>query len=725
MEDLIKSLKSGGDKKLKVEHLMNLVMQFRKVCNHPDIFERKETMSPYSWHHLHVELAAEPLIKENPLDKAAVLLHPTKRNPVCLLLPRLIVNEAFPWPGYGGGGYVAAVDNPSREKLLRTTLCVLSAHYIHCYGGAAFGFLRLLRCSPGEAAHAFAAPLLECAQVALASRANARRLSTYLAMEDGRKLRSHWGTPLYDQPVCSAIQLAPGSLDWLQPQITAVLGMAHPAACCCPVDVYAHCKPFVARIESSLQGVEAKDILLGGALVPRPLWWRISRGLCGELPADSLAQTVREANFEARRLRALAAREAHSGKLAARGPLLHAAQELEAKTGALMWSTAAESGGMMGPWLTLHSPGHLRLPSMRQLIAESGKLTVMDGLLTKLKAGGHRVLIFCQMTKMIDILEDYMAFRKYKYVRLDGSSNLADRRDMVEDFQTRDDIFAFLLSTRAGGLGINLTAADTVIFYDNDWNPTQDAQAMDRTHRIGQTKQVTVYRLITRSSVEEKILRRAKAKQTIQKTVYSGEITKDHFEAEEMLSMLVEEDEEVDLKGTAAAATKALEPQGAAKEGEKRKPGPAKRKGIFGMVGEKKEKEKIKGVGEPPKKAKIDTLLAAVSATNPSSPIHSPGRSAMPRPPPPGASYGTSQGSAYGRGSAPRAPPATTPLQRAMGRALPPGSAPMPAQQRAPASGGLMQRPPPPARALQRPPPPQGAPPQVSPRSAAARPPGR
>jgi len=120
-----------------------------------------------------------------------------------------------------------------------------------------------------------------------------------------------------------------------------------------------------------------------------------------------------------------------------------------------------------------------------------------------------------------------MTYRKHKFVRLDGSSNLADRRDMVEDFQTRDEIFAFLLSTRAGGLGINLTAADTVIFYDNDWNPTQDSQAMDRCHRIGQTKQVTVYRLITRGSVEQKILQRAKAKQTIQKTVYSGQVSSD------------------------------------------------------------------------------------------------------------------------------------------------------------------------------------------------------
>ena len=113
------------------------------------------------------------------------------------------------------------------------------------------------------------------------------------------------------------------------------------------------------------------------------------------------------------------------------------------------------------------------------------------------------------------LYQEFIIFRKYKYMRLDGSSKIADRRDMVADFQARDDIFVFLLSTRAGGLGINLTAADTVVFYDSDWNPTVDQQAMDRAHRLGQTKQVTVYRLITKGTVEERILQRAKEKSEV------------------------------------------------------------------------------------------------------------------------------------------------------------------------------------------------------------------
>ena len=106
------------------------------------------------------------------------------------------------------------------------------------------------------------------------------------------------------------------------------------------------------------------------------------------------------------------------------------------------------------------------IPSKQTLVSDSGKLHVLDGLLDKLKSEGHRVLIYSQMTKMIDLLEEYMWHRKHTFMRLDGSSKISERRDMVADFQERSGIFVFLLSTRAGGLGINLTAADTVIFYD-------------------------------------------------------------------------------------------------------------------------------------------------------------------------------------------------------------------------------------------------------------------
>ena len=117
---------------------------------------------------------------------------------------------------------------------------------------------------------------------------------------------------------------------------------------------------------------------------------------------------------------------------------------------------------------------NIAVPSMRRIVTDSGKLAKLDQLLFKLKEEGHRVLLYFQMTRMIDLMEEYLTYRNYKYCRLDGSTKLEDRRDTVHDFQTRPDIFIFLLSTRAGGLGINLTSADTVIFYDSDWNPTID-----------------------------------------------------------------------------------------------------------------------------------------------------------------------------------------------------------------------------------------------------------
>jgi superfamily II DNA or RNA helicase len=147
------------------------------------------------------------------------------------------------------------------------------------------------------------------------------------------------------------------------------------------------------------------------------------------------------------------------------------------------------------------------------LIQNSGKLVVLDKLLPKLQARGSRVLIFSQMTRLLDILEDYMQFRNYSYVRLDGSTPGEEREDSIVEFnKPGSTLFAFLLSTRAGGLGINLATADTVILYDSDWNPQMDLQAQDRAHRIGQTKPVTVYRLVTENTIEEKVIERAERK---------------------------------------------------------------------------------------------------------------------------------------------------------------------------------------------------------------------
>ncbi|KII67222.1 putative global transcription activator SNF2L1 [Thelohanellus kitauei] len=148
-----------------------------------------------------------------------------------------------------------------------------------------------------------------------------------------------------------------------------------------------------------------------------------------------------------------------------------------------------------------------------QIVENSGKMKVLDKLLPRLKSEGSRVLLFSQMTRVLDILEDYLVYRRYKYCRLDGMTPHDVRTKSIHNFNApNSDIFMFILSTRAGGLGINLATADVVILYDSDWNPQCDLQAMDRAHRIGQKKQVRVFRFITQNTVEERIIHRAEFK---------------------------------------------------------------------------------------------------------------------------------------------------------------------------------------------------------------------
>lgn len=134
-------------------------------------------------------------------------------------------------------------------------------------------------------------------------------------------------------------------------------------------------------------------------------------------------------------------------------------------------------------------------------------------MLKKLKEEGHRVLIFSQMTQMLDILEDFCEAEGYRYERIDGSITGGIRQEAIDRFNAPGaQQFVFLLSTRAGGLGINLATADTVVIYDSDWNPHNDIQALSRAHRIGQTNKVMIYRFVTRNSVEERITQVAKKK---------------------------------------------------------------------------------------------------------------------------------------------------------------------------------------------------------------------
>ncbi|KAM5236465.1 lymphoid-specific helicase [Ctenodactylus gundi] len=194
------------------------------------------------------------------------------------------------------------------------------------------------------------------------------------------------------------------------------------------------------------------------------------------------------------------------------------------------------------------------------LVRNSGKFLILDRMLPELKKRGHKVLLFSQMTRMLDILMDYCLLRSFSFSRLDGSMSYSEREENMHNFNNDPDVFIFLVSTRAGGLGINLTAADTVVIYDSDWNPQSDLQAQDRCHRIGQTKPVVVYRLVTANTIDQKIVERAAAKRKLEKLI----IHKNHFKGvqsglkqsknfldpKELMELLKSRDYEREVKGS-------------------------------------------------------------------------------------------------------------------------------------------------------------------------------
>jgi helicase SWR1 len=182
------------------------------------------------------------------------------------------------------------------------------------------------------------------------------------------------------------------------------------------------------------------------------------------------------------------------------------------------------------PWHEARMRLTIQFPDKRLLQYDCGKLQALDKLLRRLQAGGHRALIFTQMTKVLDILEQFLNIHGHKYLRLDGATKVEQRQILTDRFNHDPRILCFILSTRSGGLGINLTGADTVIFYDQDWNPAMDKQCQDRCHRIGQTRDVHIYRLVSEHTIEANILRKASQKQMLDDVVIQeGEFTTDYF----------------------------------------------------------------------------------------------------------------------------------------------------------------------------------------------------
>merc|ERR1711966_315821 len=203
-------------------------------------------------------------------------------------------------------------------------------------------------------------------------------------------------------------------------------------------------------------------------------------------------------------------------------------------------------------------------------VKASGKFALLDRMLDRLFRDKHQVLIFSQMTSLLNVIEDYLLFRKWRYCRIDGSTKIDERQRQMDVFNaektageagTRNDgddrHFVFLLSTRAGGLGINLATADTCIIFDSDWNPHQDSQAMDRCHCIGQNRPVAVYRLLTVNSVDIDMMEKQMSKKKLERmTVVGGDFRKagsrsrGEFRTEALNELLDDDVKDLHTKGT-------------------------------------------------------------------------------------------------------------------------------------------------------------------------------
>ncbi|KAF2151128.1 SNF2 family DNA-dependent ATPase domain-containing protein [Myriangium duriaei CBS 260.36] len=462
--DLIEKAAVGDDQDTAT--LMNLVMQFRKVCNHPDLFERADITSPLS---MSTWAETASFMREGFNINVAYSV----KNSVEYWVPKRLLS--------GDGRLdLAGPDNLQagwRKQNLRHLMSIFDPEHIRSNSShaQAFSWLRFVDSSPGELAKLSNSTFAErCLEL----RGNQKPLLEVLEDDDAST-----------KPFSHAHKM----LEIVKPHVRQPLS---------EINDNSHLQQLlnISRFAQEETGYDViEKCFIPNATAP-PI----------ELVCPSQGSILEKENafFNVPFRRALYP--------------ISAATELELLRANVSPSRFPVTNMLPHPDSEKQRYTRIQVPSMRRFVSDCGKLAKLDELLKQLKAGGHRVLLYFQMTRMIDLMEEYLTYRNYKYCRLDGSTKLEDRRDTVAAFQSSNEIFVFLLSTRAGGLGINLTSADTVIFYDSDWNPTIDSQAMDRAHRLGQTRQVTVYRLITRGTIEERIRKRALQKEEVQRVVISG-----------------------------------------------------------------------------------------------------------------------------------------------------------------------------------------------------------
>ncbi|XP_052173015.1 chromatin-remodeling ATPase INO80 isoform X2 [Diospyros lotus] len=539
----------GHLNEIKIMNLMNIVIQLRKVCNHPELFERNEGSN-----YLYFGEIPNSLLPP-PFGELEDVYYSGGRNPITYKIPKLVYQEVIHSSNTLSSPFRRGV---SRE-LFEKHFSIFSMQNIHqsmlpegnvsdgCLArSGTFGFAHLIDLSPTELSFLATGSLME------------RLLFSIM----------RWDRQFLDDILDFLVEAENDDLDCNKlgrEKIRAVTRML-----LLPSKAQTNLlrrtlatgpgeAPFEALVMSHQDRLLTHVQLLHSAysFIPRARAPPINAHCSDRNFAYQMLEEF-HLPWVKRLLVGFARTSDCNGPRMPNGPPHQLIEEIETEL------------PVVQPALQLTYNIFGSCPPMQsfdpaKMLTDSGKLQTLDILLKRLRAENHRVLLFAQMTKMLNILEDYMNYRKYRYLRLDGSSTIMDRRDMVRDFQHRSDIFVFLLSTRAGGLGINLTAADTVIFYESDWNPTLDLQAMDRAHRLGQTKDVTVYRLICKETVEEKILQRASQKNTVQQLVMTGgHVQGDLLAPEDVVSLLID-DAQLEQK------LKEIPPQ--AKDRQKRKGG--------------------------------------------------------------------------------------------------------------------------------------------------------
>ncbi|KAG0143901.1 hypothetical protein CROQUDRAFT_716945 [Cronartium quercuum f. sp. fusiforme G11] len=504
--DLVQKATSLSNDDMAVKRLMNLIMQFRKVCNHPELFERADVTAPLSF--------AGFGVTPNVARDGDLLDFPySTRSMIKFTIPKTIYREggmtSVPGPSSRAGFDTLYLD---RLMNIWSTPNLLAAAEEGC---SVPSWARLLDFSIGDIQRLAHDPTVKRVPWLLARRAYACQLAKAASLTDSvaADLQTTDILPRSEVLASDILPQIPGTplLSEIVQSLRANSRMSRPDVQIYSETVVAPPIDFVCRDRSFMvdQDRTRFDPTIRAGLYGMPNESRESVEMC-------------ERYYER--------------------------------------FSCLPTNGMMGISTIDQLPrSFMEVPQLEKLMLDSGKLAKLDELLKQLKIGGHKVLIYFQMTKMIDLMEEYLSFKHYRYLRLDGNSTISERRDMVMDWQTRPEIFIFLLSTRAGGLGINLTAADTVIFYDCDWNPSNDQQAMDRAHRLGQKRQVTVYRLITSGTIDERILKLARTKKTVQDAVVGSSSgnnpisSTDSAKPNEVVSLLLDEEElEAGLRAQAA-----------------------------------------------------------------------------------------------------------------------------------------------------------------------------